>query len=522
MKIVSNPQSCLKGKRLGFSIALMMVLVFSLTPAMAEIKIDVGENPIELTGSIKQAISYSLEDEDVYDTQSGLQQATFQFILEADYRPTSDLRFFVSGMLDVDWAYELLSDDGEWNRKGFDNGRDELFVLDDQEDMLQEFHVTFTPGNWNIRLGKQIVSWGEMDGLRITDQINPLDSRRGFTDVQFESIILPIWLAKVEYFVPVESGWLYDLGLEFIFNPDVEFRGDEGLGVGNEVGGIWAPGADIDFGDGFIVHLGSNIENIHEPSGSDAQEWGFRLKANVKDSLITLLYFDGISNSPMPLADFDATIEGLFTDMDISPHDGLPTLHIVYNGTYHDQQYFGATFTRELTKLSLSALGGQTPVIRLEAAYFLDNIYSDFDEASLVETDEFFWGIAVDWKVNIPWINPKSGIYVTPQFFHRKILDYPARGLAWYPEEDNYTFDLYMETYYLRSRLTTWFYWAHDFTTEDEFFMAGVSYLYNDSWSFSVGWVGVETVKNSLKGTGYGLETFRHKDHVNFSITYQF
>ena len=55
------------------------------------------------------------------------------------------------------------------------------------------------------------------------DQINPIDQRRGFTDVEFENTIIPIWLIKGEYYPKMNLGWLQDLGFELTMNPNVTF-----------------------------------------------------------------------------------------------------------------------------------------------------------------------------------------------------------------------------------------------------------------------------------------------------------
>lgn len=55
-----------------------------------------------------------------------------------------------------------------------------------------------------------------MDGIRLMDQINPLDQRRGFADVEFETTIIPIWLVRANYSLPVHSRWLQNLGFEFV------------------------------------------------------------------------------------------------------------------------------------------------------------------------------------------------------------------------------------------------------------------------------------------------------------------
>src|SRR3989304_3136301 len=52
-------------------------------------------------------------------------------------------------------------------------------VIDDQrlENEVQELYVDIQQGSLFLRLGKQQVVWGESDGLRLADIINPLDFR---------------------------------------------------------------------------------------------------------------------------------------------------------------------------------------------------------------------------------------------------------------------------------------------------------------------------------------------------------
>ncbi len=71
--------------------------------------------------------------------------------------------------------------------------------------------------------GKQIVSWGELLAFRIMDQINPLDGRRGFLDIEFETTIIPIWLFRADYYPKIKLSWLQDLGFEFVYNPNADF-----------------------------------------------------------------------------------------------------------------------------------------------------------------------------------------------------------------------------------------------------------------------------------------------------------
>ena len=44
---------------------------------------------------------------------------------------------------------------------------------------LFEWYVNFIKGPLFIRIGRQNLSWGETDGFRLLDQINPLDNNFG-------------------------------------------------------------------------------------------------------------------------------------------------------------------------------------------------------------------------------------------------------------------------------------------------------------------------------------------------------
>ena len=152
-----------------------------------------------------------------YDTEAGLQSALMNLFMESEYRVLPEFKFYASGKFTVDWAYQLNAGRDSWEDKGFDKSRHRFNVDDRYWQLLNEAHVTWTPKNLFFRLGKQVVSWGEMDAYRIMDQINPLDSRRGFADVEFENTIIPIWLLRTEYYPRISTSWLQDFGLGIRF-----------------------------------------------------------------------------------------------------------------------------------------------------------------------------------------------------------------------------------------------------------------------------------------------------------------
>jgi hypothetical protein len=197
-------------------LASLLAAGVSATPAAAKEFSLQGDGVLNVMGYMSQSLQFSLKN-DKYDSEEDLQSALMNMFIETDYKPSEALTFYASGMLTMDWIYEIKSNDHTWQSRRFNKSRDNFFIDDESWQLLKEAHVTWSPGNFLFRAGKQVVSWGEMDFLRVMDQINPTDDRRGFADVEFETTVIPIWLLRAEYY------------------PDVAARGGRGAGSGNPV-----------------------------------------------------------------------------------------------------------------------------------------------------------------------------------------------------------------------------------------------------------------------------------------------
>ena len=409
-------------------------------------------------------------------------------------------------------------------------------------------------GDFVFRFGKQIVAWGETDGIRLMDQINPLDVRRGVGDVYFENIIIPLWMTKAEYFPDIDVSWIQDLGLEFVVNPNAKFISDKTFATGNDEHGIWAvdvagpafvdmtafgiPGVDY-IPPAFISFLpppldamaagipptpsriGSQDLLLHEPDewDSDSYEYAFRLKTVIKDAFITLNYFYGRENAPVTRATNNMRIE--------PASDGLLILHPEMEGYYPRFRFAGVTFTRDFEKLNIKALGGVGPVLRLEAFYGFDNTFTTVGKAnplllqreSFEKYDEIRYAIGIDWKIKLPLLNPRDSFNISPQFFHQHILDYPSNyglmGTAGALEEDNYSTTLTIRTTYLHNKLSPMFYWQRDYqgSVTGDMFMARLAYEKSYHWIYTIQGIWLE---------GEGMDNRDHKDNVAVSVTYRF
>ena len=262
----------------------VLLLVFlvgaSTQPALAK-QYTLWGKPLNVFGYASQSASISLKG-DHYHVEKGLQQALLVMLAEADYSPRNDTTLYISGRLTMDLIYELKHDDRSWNDKLFNKSRSRMYIDDRSWQFLQECHVTWTPWTLFFRIGKQIVSWGEMDFFRIMDQINPIDDRRGFSDVEFESTIIPIWLIRAEFWPELNLGWLNEFGVQFVFNPNAQWIPNQRLETGNDFGGIWSAAPELDnplyaelgIGTPNMYVGGPDLNNVYEPDNwSDDAFW---------------------------------------------------------------------------------------------------------------------------------------------------------------------------------------------------------------------------------------------------------
>jgi len=478
---------CLKKKRHAYGKDRIVFGIFALiasalfaSQAMA-IDFDVGGRPLSLKGYINQGVQFGTAG-DHYDTMGGFQQALMQALLEAEYHPHKDVRVFATGQFVKDWAYEILERDSDWKWRRFDNSRDELGLYDDYEDVLKEAHVTWTPGPFNFRIGKQIISWGRLDGVRIMDQINPQDLRRGMSDVEFETTIVPIWLAKAEYYPPAPP-FLDEFGVEVVFNPNADFIGTKLPGPGNDISGIWAPDKLITVQgmpgrvasllgavpSGFPTY-GEMQDYLLEPEEpeqwrQEGWEYGLRIKGTFPDStFFTLNGFYGVDNDYvfrpkiwLPIAEYapgttlanmwDSLQEPTIWDNGIpwvsDPINGGNRLfHAPTEGKHFRQKYVGFTLSRDIEGLYIGWLGGVSPLVRCEGIYEFGSTFTSVGRANpflitsnppkedYIRRDAYNWGIGLDWKFKCSLLNPRRYFTFVPQFSHRHIVDYPDHDLV--------------------------------------------------------------------------------------------
>ena len=90
---------------------------------------------------------------------------------------------------------------------------------------LRENYVDYSTGNWDFRLGKQHIVWGEMVGLFFADVVSARDLRE-FILPEFDQMRTTQWAARAEYFsgdLHAEVLWIPVASYDNIGKPGAEF-----------------------------------------------------------------------------------------------------------------------------------------------------------------------------------------------------------------------------------------------------------------------------------------------------------
>ncbi|AFT66916.1 hypothetical protein Q91_0878 [Cycloclasticus sp. P1] len=251
-------------------------------------------------------------------------------IADFDYRPES-LR---KGMFDsvrlfsrIKFAYDLTEDlsGGIDEYDAFpasNNLKDRGTMMNASNDTasaeIWELFVDVRKGNFWTRLGRQNIVWGESDGVRLLDVVNPLDNAwhpfEGGGEL-FDHRRIPLWMARFTYQLPIKDmsvDFFYnpgdfvptvqaDIGAPFNVNPlprnGVADPADAGLqyGTPDGFGGFVPSGIPLAAGSTFIT-----ADDTNDRRGDD--QWGIRLLGSVGSFNYTLNYLslidqDGVTSA---------------------------------------------------------------------------------------------------------------------------------------------------------------------------------------------------------------------------------
>jgi len=142
--------------------------------------------------------------------------------LNAEYPYNDTIGITFSGWAYYDLVYDLFNYETIAARLERNSEEPLAFVenLDQDKDSpvadIRELYVDMSLDNMDIRLGKQYIIWGVLEGVRIVDELNPMD----FRELILPDLIdyrIPLWSAKLDYYSDVGD-------IQIVWIPELRFH----------------------------------------------------------------------------------------------------------------------------------------------------------------------------------------------------------------------------------------------------------------------------------------------------------
>lgn len=266
--------------------------------------------------------------------------------LHLQYPYSDTVKFTYAGWAYHDAAYDLFDYDtiaARLEREAADSGAisgsDQVFSenLRQQKDspraQTRELYVDVFLKSTDIRVGKQYVVWGVLEGVRITDEINPID---------FRELILP---ELIDYRVP-----LWTLKLD-------HYRGDDTYQL------LWIP--DTQFHK--PAPPGSEWEMLQEVPGTRYPD-----QYSLRNSSLGLKYSSTLWDTEISLSylytwdQFPTIFRALqIGSVDATPANLATTIPATFFATYTRIHMFGGTAVKQVGPV----------ILKGEAAYVADKYF---------------------------------------------------------------------------------------------------------------------------------------------------
>lgn len=343
-----------------------------------------------------------------------------------------------------------------------------LLIGDAIDFEMRELYVQSYIRDSYLQIGKQQIVWGEADGLKVLDIVNPQRFREFILD-DFEDSRIPLWSVKAE--IPIQ-----ELTLQLVWIPDLTYHELP------EEGSTYAFKSNIPQPPPIVPVIRKEFDRPNNPiQDSDI---GARLSVFWKGWDLTFNYLYHYDDIPVLYRDI--SFRYLYPVVISRP--GYERTHLV-----------GGTFSNAFGNLTL----------RGEYGYSFHKYYpteSLTDSDGVHETDEFGYVIGLDWY-------GISETLISVQLFQSYLMD-DAEGLLRDQVETNVS--LLFKRDFLNDSLVFTATWLHNLNDNDGFIRPKLAYQYTDTLKI---WAGVDY----FYGTQNGLfGQFDNTDRVVFGAEWSF
>ncbi|MFH0813585.1 MAG: DUF1302 family protein [Pseudomonadota bacterium] len=462
------------------------------------------DRKLAVDGYIQNQSSYRLGGESLVSCEN-------RFVVEADYAPFPNLSFYGSWRSLYDAVWDIRHDHGKfWDRYAHSGDRLE------QEQKLREFYGVIGMGKLNLRVGQQQIVWGESDGVRLMDIINPLDMRRQFVARDWSDIRRTMPALRATYDIDPVRNWF----LECVWIPDWK---KDLIDVGDPViepdyNGPWSiPLPSLTFTPWGAPVIPSIKEDKKTRFSLNSSQYGGRMGIEIRGWFITLNYFHRFNH--VPSTEFHGATPLWMgpTGPSLIPEPRPPDL-IMLNllQRYYSMNIAGFTFNKSL---------GNLFILRGEFALYPDEPVSSLNQAEhtdmVTRKARLHSMLGFDAKQWIRWLNPQQMISFSGQVFNFYTFDHEW-GLVEGPynqklHQSTVFVSLKVNTDYNNARISPDFLVVYDTTNSGWFLKPRVEFKYGDHWRPEIGAL-------VFQGSGYKLpfNIMNPKDEFYFRLKYLF
>jgi len=395
------------------------------------------------------------------------------------------VNIFAMTRLFYESSFDMESDYGDAMS---DSGKDFL-RREKAQDRIRELYVDINTQRWNIRLGKQLITWGEADGVRMADIINPLDMTWHFSFEGWEDIAIPLWAGRFIYSFPCR----FDPKLEFVYIP-TNYRTSRYAPYGAN----WSPGIP----DNVLRNFQYGAPHGEFTDG----EVGIRLMATIKGVDVAIQDFYSRVDDP------------IFTD---NPKDFIAGITQNKKGLfkYPRMNVLGGKFSfwNDFTKA----------IIRGEFGYNFGQPFNSTDGApyKIKEKNTFTYMLGFDRPTMVPVLsklNNMRSYFLSGQIF-QTYMDNDRYLISGQGRDDVKTlFTFLASTGFVYDTILPSCLWAYcsrgyGFVLPAITFKYGPDLKVSDNWKFIIGGDFIFS-HNKTDGTG----PFRDADQVYMRLRYEF
>ncbi|MBT3312367.1 MAG: DUF1302 family protein [Desulfobacterales bacterium] len=281
----------------GILICLVCIMAFMPVSAMALRVTHTGEISTLITLRDVDGFQYGfLNDYNEFCAVRSTLKLNLNIIPEYAIKP--DLRFdkaFLSYRGGYDAIFDLTdrynSAPVNVDRDNFDASRDGRRFENDLREITVDFLYETQDSLFKMRLGRQLVQWGESTGFRITNVVNPADYRNspGFTNP--EDTAVPLWMARFEA-SKMRVGPFDQLSLQLLVIPEISPRR---MAIGNDPDPNTSP-FGLPYGQAlaaFGAYGFTAVREVVPSSGTENMETGVRVAMDIGQLHTELYYFNG-------------------------------------------------------------------------------------------------------------------------------------------------------------------------------------------------------------------------------------